>query len=241
MEQNATATMPVMDSGKQNSGKGLKIATAIASVVAVCGIGFGAYGMVQSSQKDNQISDLKVQIENNDGTKTTIETPKIETSTEDGITITITDSAVKNENAEDYIYIGEWGTKIKKPEPNIVDNATQDKSIAGISYATDGYRLYIWGTVYRNGDQAAGEGVMYEDNEYQIKSPYLAKVETVFTDNCLNGDKIGELNGKTLCYVESSDETLKKAFGDGAMERYIRPTLEILRDNFTDMNNYSTI
>lgn len=45
MEQNATATMPAMDSGKQDNGKGWKIATAIASVVAVCGIWFGVYGM----------------------------------------------------------------------------------------------------------------------------------------------------------------------------------------------------
>ncbi|MBR3132105.1 hypothetical protein IKG33_01705 [Candidatus Saccharibacteria bacterium] len=62
MEQNATAAMPVMDGGNQKSGNGLKIATVIASFVAVCGIGFGIYGMVQSSQKDSQISDLETQI-----------------------------------------------------------------------------------------------------------------------------------------------------------------------------------
>lgn len=93
MEQNAAATMPAMDSGKQNDGKGWKIATAIASVVAVCGIGFGIYGAVSSFQKDSQISDLKVQIRGDDGTITTIETPEIKTTTEDGTTVTITDSA----------------------------------------------------------------------------------------------------------------------------------------------------
>lgn len=116
MEQNAAAAMPVMDSGNQKSGNGLKIATAIASVVAVCGIGFGIYGMIQSSQKDSQISDLKVQIKEDDGTITTIETPEIETNTDNGTTVTITDSNVKNENTEDYIYIGEWGIKVKIPE-----------------------------------------------------------------------------------------------------------------------------
>ena len=92
MEQNAAAAMPVMDSGNQKSGNGLKIATAIASVVAVCGIGFGIYGMVQSSQKDSQISDLKVQIKDSNGTVTTIETPEIETTAGNGTTVTITDS-----------------------------------------------------------------------------------------------------------------------------------------------------
>ena len=92
MEQNAAATMPAMDSGKQNDGKGWKIATAIASVVAVCGIGFGVYGMMQSSQKDNQISDLKVQVEDSNGKITTLETEKIETTDGNGTTVTIADS-----------------------------------------------------------------------------------------------------------------------------------------------------
>ena len=54
MEQNVAATVPVTNNGKLNDGKGWKIATVIASVVAICGIGFGVYGMMQSSQKDNQ-------------------------------------------------------------------------------------------------------------------------------------------------------------------------------------------
>ena len=39
----------------------------IACILAVCDIGFGIYGIVQSSQKDNQISDLKVQVEKLNG------------------------------------------------------------------------------------------------------------------------------------------------------------------------------
>ena len=61
MEQDATAAMPVIDSGEKKDGKGWKIATVIASVVAVCGVGFGVYGMMQGTQespdsayKDNQ-------------------------------------------------------------------------------------------------------------------------------------------------------------------------------------------
>lgn len=65
MEQNAGAGVPVvpMVENKQKSGNGLKIATVIACVVAVCGIGFGVYGVMRVSEKDNQISDLKTQIE----------------------------------------------------------------------------------------------------------------------------------------------------------------------------------
>ena len=66
MEQNTNTGVPVTPvvNNKQKSGNGLKIATAIACIVAICGIGFGVYGMIQSAQKDNQISDLKNQ--NND-------------------------------------------------------------------------------------------------------------------------------------------------------------------------------
>ena len=66
MEENADAGAPVapVAENKQKSGNGLKIATVIACIVAVCGIGFGVYGMMQSSDKDKQISDLKTQTDN---------------------------------------------------------------------------------------------------------------------------------------------------------------------------------
>ena len=108
--------MPVMsDSAKQNNGKGWKIATIITSVAAVCGIGFGVYELTQNSAKDEQISDLKVQVKNNDGTVATIETPQIETTAGGRTTETVADSAAK-ENSEDYIYVGEWGFKVRKSE-----------------------------------------------------------------------------------------------------------------------------
>lgn len=109
MEQNAktdTPMAPAVDS-KQKSGNSLKIATAIACIVAVCGIGFGVYGMIQSFQKDNQISDLKVQIMDSEGTATTIETSdEVETTMENEAAMDIAD----------YIYVEDWGLKIKMPE-----------------------------------------------------------------------------------------------------------------------------
>ncbi|MBR2725381.1 hypothetical protein IKE97_01905 [Candidatus Saccharibacteria bacterium] len=96
MEQNTNTGVPITPviDNKQKNGNGLKITTAIACAVAVFGIGFGVYGMIQSSQKDSQISDLKVQIKGEDGTITTIETPEIETTDENGTTVTIADSVI---------------------------------------------------------------------------------------------------------------------------------------------------
>ena len=103
MEQNVDAGAPVTPvapvvENKQKGGNGLKITTAIACIMAICGIGFGVYGIMQSTQKDSQISDLKVQIKEDDGTITTIETPEIETTTNNGTTITINDSLVGYQN-----------------------------------------------------------------------------------------------------------------------------------------------
>ena len=147
MEQNAAATMPAMDSGKQNDGKGWKIATAIASVVAVCGIGFGVYGMMQSSQKDNQISDLKVQIKEDDGTVTTIETPEIETTTNDGTTVTITDNVVSEKvDSAKYLYVGPWGIKIAIPDSlktvNYTYSAQDTLCLSGVKYHEGGMHYF---------------------------------------------------------------------------------------------------
>ncbi len=79
MEQNTNTGVPMTSTvdNKQKSGNGLKIATAIACIAAVCGIGFGVYGMMQSTQKESQISDLKTQM-NNSNTATTVSAPEDE-------------------------------------------------------------------------------------------------------------------------------------------------------------------
>ena len=57
MEQDMSAAMPVMSnvSNQNNPGnnKGWQIATIVASVLALCGIGLGIYGIIQSSQKSS--------------------------------------------------------------------------------------------------------------------------------------------------------------------------------------------
>ncbi len=134
--------VPVVDN-KQKSGNSLKIATAIACIVAVCGIGFGIYGMIQNSQKDNQISDLKVQIKDADGTVTTIEAPEIKTTTDDGTTVTITDTAKVSggpyiENG--YFYVPKWGVKFK-----LSDNLTNYGYAVDQDSQGDSYGDYVVG------------------------------------------------------------------------------------------------
>lgn len=176
MEQNAAATMPAMDSGKQNDGKGWKIATAIASVVAVCGIGFGIYGAVSSFQKDSQISDLKVQIKEDDGTVTTIETPEIETTTNDGTTVTITDTAKISggpyiENG--YFYVPKWGAKFK-----LSDNLTNYGYAVDQNNQGDSYGNYVVGlTAISKGDYMENPQAAYYNDIFSCSVVTIRAME----------------------------------------------------------------
>ena len=119
MQQNLDTSAPiapVVENNKQNSGNGLKIATAIACIVAVCGIGFGVYGIIQSSQKDSQISTLNSEIT---GLKQSVE--ELENTITDMNTNNTTPETNKSE-----IVINDWKLKIKIPE-----------SISMVSYTLD--------------------------------------------------------------------------------------------------------
>ena len=142
MGQSSDTEVPaasIADNNK-NSGNGLKIITSVACAVAICGIGFGIYGMMQKSSQDNtKISDLKIQIENSDGTITTIEAPEIKTTTEGGTTVTISDPVAEIvQTAMDEERSYPWPEDLERMdyEPEIITNKvvipeiTIDSSVA---------------------------------------------------------------------------------------------------------------
>lgn len=118
MEQSAEAGIPVVPvaDNKQKSGNGLKIATVIACIVAICGIGFGVYGILQNSQKDNQISELNSEITQ---LKQSIE--KLENTIED-----VNTDNDASENDKTNMIIDDWKLNVKIPE-----------SISVVSYTLD--------------------------------------------------------------------------------------------------------
>lgn len=102
---------------------------------------------MQSSQKDSQISDLKVQIKDDDGTITTVETPEIETSTNDGTTITISENVVNEKiDSAKYLYVGAWGVKIAIPDSlktvNYTYSAQDTLCISGVKYNEGGMHYF---------------------------------------------------------------------------------------------------
>ena len=90
MEQNVDTGAPVgpVVDKKQKNGNGLKIATAIACIVAACGFGFGVYGMVQNSQKDSEIAKLKGE----NSTQNTVDQDDNTDTNVDGNAISVTEA-----------------------------------------------------------------------------------------------------------------------------------------------------
>ena len=206
MEQNVDAGMPVapMVENNQKNGNGLKIATAIACVVAVCGIGFGVYGMMQSAQKDSQISDLKVQIKGVDGTVTTIETPEIETTTDSGTTITIADSI----NAK-YVF-----SDSNAPELNKDTSMT----VSSVAYTGIRFLLHLDGSVGANYQWVNWDTYIPEIKSQQRQDDTLngyidGRVVDISTGHIGNGS-FGEvfflLDDGTVAYVQEDSILSKK-------------------------------
>ena len=61
MSQDSTSGI-TGDVHNKNKKTGLLVGLVVCLILAIGGIGFGVWNMIQSSQKDSQISDLKVQI-----------------------------------------------------------------------------------------------------------------------------------------------------------------------------------
>ena len=59
MEQDESASVSIKNSSKQENEKQWKIVAIIAFVVAICGAGFGVYGLTQGVQK-TPIVDVKI-------------------------------------------------------------------------------------------------------------------------------------------------------------------------------------
>lgn len=139
MEQRAETSGSIMPTieNKQKSGNGAKITSIIACIVAICGIGFGVYGMMQNSQKDSQISNLKAQLKEADGAVVAIDTPEIETTANGGTIVTIADT-VKVEGGpyieNGYFYVPKWGVKYKLSDSLTNYGYAVDQDSQGDSY-----------------------------------------------------------------------------------------------------------
>ncbi|MDO4747404.1 MAG: hypothetical protein Q4A70_03660 [Candidatus Saccharibacteria bacterium] len=88
IDQDAATSMMPGETKKRNTG--LMAGMICCAILAIGGIGFGVYGMMKANSSAD-VANLKVQIEDNNGKTTLLETDKIKVS-DDSQTITISDS-----------------------------------------------------------------------------------------------------------------------------------------------------
>ena len=113
MNQDAGMNMDMGMQGANKKQNGMKYGMAALAVLALAGIGFGIYGMTQVKSAKQQISDMKIEIKNTDGTTTTLETDKIEVKEADK-TVVIADTANVKSGPyidDNYFVVPEWNVK----------------------------------------------------------------------------------------------------------------------------------
>ena len=95
---------------KPKKNLGVILGMVFLAILAAGGIGFGVWAMMdgnsQVAKKDEQIADLRSQL-----------AEKNQTVVEEDMTVEVEtgDNTEASINTADYIYVGEWGLKIKKP------------------------------------------------------------------------------------------------------------------------------
>lgn len=212
MEKDTTTPASTTNNGKSSDGKGWKIAAAFSFVVAICGIGFGIYGMVQSSQKDNQISDLKAQVSNNGKTSEP-------------------ESSSAGQREQGYLYLDEFGLKIKVPD---------DTLITSYAYVNDLGTYEIWaipkdkkGLKYSL-DTTRNQAVRisrYSKSNYDCKSScgtqIFANDEYLFM--------IRPQNSTITNYDGTVDEELNTAVGGLVHDQYSNNTGFFGKDNYSEL------
>ena len=118
---------------------------------------------MQSLQKDNQISDLKTQIKDNEETIAAFETSKVETPTNEEVSATITETVEISggpyiENG--YFYVPKWGVKYK-----LSDNLTNYGYAVDQESQVDSYGNYVIGltAISKSDYRANPQDIYYND------------------------------------------------------------------------------
>ena len=208
----------------KKKGHGMVIGLVLCLLLAAGGIGFGVWAWMDgNAQKDalnSQIAELKKQ--NNELRD------KLSSKLEVGEDVTVDVETDSDVNAADYIYVGEWGLKIKVPD------SLKRVSYSFRQFSDNATVLWTWGNIddrlpdFANPSNATSLGVV---------SRYLTS--SLNDEQC--GDGMGRfvlsMGDYNYCYthphgiVSTGDEEI------GSEKR----TIEIIEGMLANPENYSEI
>ena len=213
------------------------LAIILLVILAVLGIGFGVYGMFFFNASENFA----------------VECPKCdcpscaENETECSKCEECESCSESEAISADYIYLPELGIKIKKPK---------EEEIFAFSYMSfaSGYDYYFWATVKYPDHMGAGAFDVRIITEIGTP-PYLSRLYSATSAESIDGNQLcsrtgGEyiMNLETLsdihgvlCYKENEKILEYSGYDSEDLEYDIKPTLEKLKNFFTNTSNYSAI
>ena len=176
----ASAVGVPMDTPAKKSGHGMLIGLILCILLAIGGIGFGVWAMIDgNTQKTNfekQISELRAQ--NNKLLEQLAEGGDVDIDVD-------VENGTSSVDPEDYIYVGEWGLKIKKPETLVYIDYKFDNEVFG-SDSEPGEFVYeyvgVRGVASGTDMNLAGKYLRYADS-VGCYNAMITRVAKTISDN----------------------------------------------------------
>lgn len=189
MDNNSSAPIAAPAKG----GKGSAVGMVVCGILAIAGVGFGVYGMMNKPAAQ----DLKIQVKDTNGEITTIDASKIE-KTDGGKTITITDGAakasniiIKNSETREYSRsLESWGRSIVYTERGSFDTATFSIDMKDGKITENGCRVLL----------QSSEDMYISDSYYCTISGLSGKISKAVL--AASGHEPGESNTRIVFLME---------------------------------------
>lgn len=202
------STPTTKKSGKMVRQKPYAVAIGILAVLAAAGIGLGVTGLILNNGAKREVADLQAEVDQkNDAIKKIEEQLGAQVEIEEETDTGEVSEEVKVSAATDYIYVGEWGIKIKVPEDltSVTYTFVGGKDRIYISGAKRGEQYYP--TFLENSaERGSGMGVLHRYNktdssvDVQTDSETGAKGLTQKSDGYFLGSVVYENEDYYFCY-----------------------------------------
>ena len=225
---------PVFKDNKKKMSGGVIACIIILAVLAIGGIGFGVWAMLSQNDKIASLeTDLK-NCANSNNSENGVET----VTCPDGTEIEVTDDAASEAiNPEDYIYIGEWGIRIKMPEKLKYISYSYDNYISdGNNEYSEDYSIISFNGIAADSDKTAAKEYL---RQAVTNNCYVAGVARVSKGESRTWGKIVYEDDK-YNYVYSHSQV---ACSDGTNDSTLAETEgnALIIEMLTNKENYSKI
>ena len=238
-EEKPKINNPPKDTPKEKSNKGLKTALIICIILALAGLGFGIYGMTKKPEEkpadstattelETELTNLKQKYSVLQTYVKDLEASGAEVSEEVKIATEAkpADSIV---NTKDYIYIGSWGQKIKRPNELIY----MEYKLTGFSYVEC---LYVNAGRAEDKNLTADGGTLSNIDIQSLGS--ICRAPSSYETQVMEGGRVASGKAATFAIGDYS------YWYDGpnrAMDEPEAAVTELLRQMLSNPANYSAI